>query len=159
MDQNAADQSGTMAPAASCGSADGAIRIGGEFEVEKFLRVASDIGEYVPGTDPRYQPDGRAGTPDDIERLNWVARWLGLKDPRRPKSCSVSASPCTRHPVSRGSICWPSWRQSAKGSRWIGISGPGTIRSETGNFPACLQKPRTHRRQDHGHEYVRLPGD
>ena len=49
--------------------------------MEKFLRVASDIGGYVPETDPRYQPDGRAGTPDDIERFEWVARWLGLKDP------------------------------------------------------------------------------
>ena len=58
-----------------------AVRIGGGFKMEKFLRVASDIGGYVPETDPRYQPDGRAGTPDDIERFEWVARWLGLKDP------------------------------------------------------------------------------
>ena len=58
-----------------------AVRIGGEFEMEKFLRVASDIGGYTPDTDPRYQPDGRAGTSDEIERLEWVARWLGLKDP------------------------------------------------------------------------------
>ena len=58
-----------------------AVRIGGGFEMEKFLRVASDIGGYVPETDPRYQPDGRAGTPDEIERFEWVSRWLGLKDP------------------------------------------------------------------------------
>ena len=58
-----------------------AVRIGGGFKMEKFLRVASDIGGYVPETDPRYQPDGRAGTPDDIERFEWVSRWLGLKDP------------------------------------------------------------------------------
>ena len=58
-----------------------AVRIGGGFKMEKFLRVASDIGEYVPETDPRYQPDGRAGASDDIERFEWVARWLGLKDP------------------------------------------------------------------------------
>ena len=58
-----------------------AVRIGGEFEMEKFLRVASDIGGYTPETDPRYQPDGRVGTSDEIERLEWVSRWLGLKDP------------------------------------------------------------------------------
>ena len=58
-----------------------AIRIGGEFKVEKFLRVASDIGGYVPETGPYYQPDGRAGESEDIERFEWVSRWLGLKDP------------------------------------------------------------------------------
>ena len=31
------------------------IRIGGGFEMEKFLRVASDIGGYTPETDSRYQ--------------------------------------------------------------------------------------------------------
>ena len=58
-----------------------AVRIGGEFEMEKFLRVASDIGEYVPETDLRYQPNGLPGASDDIERFEWVSRWLGLKDP------------------------------------------------------------------------------
>ena len=58
-----------------------AVRIGGEWDMEKFLRVASDIGGYVPETDPRYQPNGLPGKSDDIERLEWVARWLGLKDP------------------------------------------------------------------------------
>ena len=58
-----------------------AIRIGGEFKMGKFLRVASDIGGYVPGTDPHYQPDGRPGESEDIERFEWVSRWLGLKDP------------------------------------------------------------------------------
>ena len=58
-----------------------AVRIGGGFKMEKLLRVASDIGGYVPETDPRYKPDGRAGASDDIERFEWVARWLGLKDP------------------------------------------------------------------------------
>ena len=47
----------------------------------KFLRVASDIGGYSPETDPRYQPDGRTGEADDIERFQWVSRWLGLKEP------------------------------------------------------------------------------
>ena len=71
-----------------------AVRIGGELDMEEFLRVASDIGGYVPGTDSRL-------------------------------------------PVSRGSIYWPSWRQFAKVSRWIGISGSGTIRSGTGRLSAC----------------------
>ena len=58
-----------------------AVRIGGEFEMEKFLRVASDIGGYTPETGPRYQPDGRAGASDEIERFEWVSRWMGLKEP------------------------------------------------------------------------------
>ena len=58
-----------------------AVRIGAEWDMEKFLRVASDIGGYVPETDSRYQPDGRAGASDEIERFEWVSRWLGLKDP------------------------------------------------------------------------------
>ena len=58
-----------------------AVRIGGDFEMEKFLRVASDIGGYVPETDLRYKTNGLPGESDDIERLEWVSRWLGLKDP------------------------------------------------------------------------------
>ena len=58
-----------------------AVRIGGELDMEKFLRVASDIGGYVPETDPRYQPNSLPGKSDDIERLEWVSQWLGLKDP------------------------------------------------------------------------------
>ena len=59
-----------------------AVRIGGALDMEKLLRVASDIGGYTPETDPRYKPDGR--TADDIERFEWVARRLGLKN-RKPK--------------------------------------------------------------------------
>ena len=58
-----------------------AVRIGGGFKMEKLLRVASDIGEYVPETDLRYKPNGLPGASDDIERFEWVDRWLGLKDP------------------------------------------------------------------------------
>ena len=58
-----------------------AVRIGGEFEVEKFLRIASDIGGYTPETDPHYQLNGLPGASDEIERFEWVSRWLGLKDP------------------------------------------------------------------------------
>ena len=58
-----------------------AVRIGGELDMEKFLRVASDIGEYAPETDPGHKPAGWVGASDDIERFEWVSRWLGLKDP------------------------------------------------------------------------------
>ena len=58
-----------------------AVRTGGELNIGKFLRVASDIGGYTPGTDPRYPPDGGTDETDDIERFQWVSRWLGLKEP------------------------------------------------------------------------------
>ena len=58
-----------------------AVRIGGEFEMEKFLRIASDIGGYVPETGSRYKPNDLPGASDEIERFEWVFRWLGLKDP------------------------------------------------------------------------------
>ena len=58
-----------------------AVRAGGRLKMEKFLRVASDIGGYTPETDPFYQPDDLPGASDDIERFEWVSRWLGLKDP------------------------------------------------------------------------------
>ena len=49
--------------------------------MEKFLRVASDIGGYTPETDSRYKTNGLPGAADEIERFEWVSRWLGLKDP------------------------------------------------------------------------------
>ena len=58
-----------------------AVRIGDVFDMEKILRVASDIGGYVPETDPRYKPAGRDAAFDDTERFEWVSRWLGLKEP------------------------------------------------------------------------------
>ncbi len=58
-----------------------AVRIGGEWDMEKFLRVASDIGGYTPETDSRYKTNGLPGAADEIERFEWVSRWLGLKDP------------------------------------------------------------------------------
>ena len=58
-----------------------AVRIADGFDMEKILRAASDIGGYVPQTNPRYKPDGREEASDDIERFEWVARWLGLKEP------------------------------------------------------------------------------
>jgi hypothetical protein len=58
-----------------------AVRIGGEWDMKKFLRVASDIGGYTPETDSLYKPNGLPGASDEIERFEWVSRWLGLKDP------------------------------------------------------------------------------
>ena len=58
-----------------------AVRIGDGFDMEKILRAASDIGGYAPETNPRYEPDDRMGEADDIERFDWVSRWLGLKEP------------------------------------------------------------------------------
>ena len=58
-----------------------AVRIGGALDMEKLLRVASDIGGYAPETDPGHKPAGRVGASDDTERFEWVSRWLGLKDP------------------------------------------------------------------------------
>ena len=58
-----------------------AVRIGGELDMEKFLRIASDIGGYVPETGSSYKPNDLPGASDEIERFEWVSRWLGLKDP------------------------------------------------------------------------------
>ena len=44
-----------------------AVRIGGELNMEKLLRVASDIGGYTPETDSHYKIDGRTSEADDIE--------------------------------------------------------------------------------------------
>ena len=58
-----------------------AVRIADGFDMDKILRAASDIGGYASETNPRYEPDGRMEASDDIERFEWVARWLGLKEP------------------------------------------------------------------------------
>ena len=81
-----------------------AVRIGGGFKMEKLLRVASDIGGYVPETDPRYQPDGRAGASDDIERFEWVARWLGLKDPEAEVLFDLGKPLYTPSGITRGHL-------------------------------------------------------
>ena len=108
-----------------------AVRIGDGFDMEKILRAASDIGGYAPETNPRYEPDGRKEASDDIERFEWVARWLGLKEPEA-EVCSIPMGNRIRLPISLGSICWLFWKRSAKVSRWIGISGSGAIQSGTG---------------------------
>ena len=57
-----------------------AVRSWDAFYREKMLRVASDIAGYEPETDRRYRPAGLVGESEDIERLEWAARWLGLTD-------------------------------------------------------------------------------
>ena len=84
-----------------------AVRIGLELNIGKFLRVASDIGGYTPGTDPHYQPDGRTGETDDIERFQWVSRWLGLKEPEAEVLFDLGGPRYTPSDITR-SICWPS---------------------------------------------------
>ena len=73
-----------------------AVRIGGGFEMEKFLRVASDIGGYTPETDPFYKPDDLPGASDDIERFEWVSpvagsEGSGSQSPIRSRPASVHA--------------------------------------------------------------------
>ena len=73
----------------------GAVRIGDGFDMEKILRAASDIGGYTPERNPRYEPDGRKEASDDIERFEWVARWLGLKEPEAEALFNPDGQPYT----------------------------------------------------------------
>ena len=57
-----------------------AVRSWDAFHMEKMLRVAYDIAGYEPETDRRYRPVGLVGESEDIERLEWASRWLGLTD-------------------------------------------------------------------------------
>ncbi len=72
-----------------------AVRIGDGFDMEKILRAASDIGGYAPETSPRYEPDGRKEAFNDIERFEWVARWLGLKEPEAEVLFNPDGQPYT----------------------------------------------------------------
>ena len=56
-----------------------AVRTGGELNMEKFLRVASDMGGYTPETDLRYKPNGQTDETDEIERLEWVSPVAGFE--------------------------------------------------------------------------------
>ena len=78
-----------------------AVRIADAFDMEKILRAASDIGGYAPETGPRYEPDGRTGESDDIERFEWVARWLGLKEPEAEVLFNLSGQPYTPSDITR----------------------------------------------------------
>ena len=70
-----------------------AVRIGDRFDMEKILQAASDIGGYAPETNPRYESDGRKEASDDNERFEWVARWLGLKEPEADILFNLSGEP------------------------------------------------------------------
>ena len=78
-----------------------AVRIADGFDMEKILRAASDIGGYAPETNQRYEPDGRVGTSDDIERFEWVARWLGLKEPEAEILFNLSGQPYSPSNITR----------------------------------------------------------
>ena len=58
-----------------------AVRPWDAFDMEKMLRVTSDIAGYEPETDRRYRPAGLVGESEDIERLECASRWLGLTEP------------------------------------------------------------------------------
>ena len=58
-----------------------AVRPWDAFDMEKMLRVTSDIAGYEPETYRRYRPAGLVGESEDIERLECASRWLGLTEP------------------------------------------------------------------------------
>ena len=78
-----------------------AVRIWEGFDMVTILRAASDIGGYAPETNPRYESDGRKESPDDIERFEWVARWLGLKEPEAEGLFNPGGQPYTPSDVTR----------------------------------------------------------
>ena len=78
-----------------------AVRIADGFDMEKILRAAPDIGGYAPEPNARYAPDGREEASDDIERFEWVARWLGLKEPEAEILFNVSEQPYTPSDITR----------------------------------------------------------
>ena len=78
-----------------------AVRIADGFDMDKILRAASDIGGYVPQTNPRYESDGRKESSDDIERFEWVARWLGLKEPEAEVLFNPGGQPYTPSDITR----------------------------------------------------------
>ena len=81
-----------------------AVRIGDGFDMDKILRAASDIGGYAPETNPRYESDGRKESSDDIERFEWVARWLGLKEPEAEILFNPGGQPYTPSDITRGHL-------------------------------------------------------
>ena len=78
-----------------------AVRIGDGFDMDKILRAASDIGGYASETNPRYEADDRAVESDDIERFEWVARWMGLKEPETEVLFNLSGQPYTPSDITR----------------------------------------------------------
>ena len=78
-----------------------AVRIADGFDMDKILRAASDIGGYAPETNARYEPDGREEASADIERFEWTARWLGLKEPEAEILFNLSGQPYTPSDITR----------------------------------------------------------
>ena len=78
-----------------------AVRSWGAFDVEKLLRVASDIAGCEPETDRRYRPAGLAGESEDIERLEWASRWLGLTEPEAEILFDLNGRPYTPSGITR----------------------------------------------------------
>ena len=78
-----------------------AVRIADRFDIEKIVRAASDIGGYAPEPNARYAPDGREEASDAIERFEWVARWLGLKEPEAETLFNLSGQPYTPSDITR----------------------------------------------------------
>ena len=78
-----------------------AVRIADGFDMEKILRAASDIGGYAPETNPRYEPGDWKEASDDIERFEWVARWLGLKEPEAEILFNLNGQPYTPCDITR----------------------------------------------------------
>ena len=78
-----------------------AVRIADGLDMEKILRAASDIGGYAPETNAHYEADGRKEASDDIERFEWVARWLGLKEPEAEVLFNPDGQPYTPSDITR----------------------------------------------------------
>ena len=78
-----------------------AVRSWDAFDMKKMLRVASDIAGYEPQTDRRYRPAGRTGESEDIERLEWVSRWLGLTEPEAEILFELAGPPYTPSDITR----------------------------------------------------------
>ena len=76
-------------------------RTGEGFDMGKILRAASDIDGYAPETNPRYEPDGRKEASDDIARFEWVARWVGLKEPEAEVLFNLSGQPYAPSDINR----------------------------------------------------------
>ena len=85
-----------------------AVRIGDGFDMAKILRAASDIGGYAPEmnpqTNPRYEPAGRKEASDDIARFEWVARWLGLREPEAEVLFNPGGQPYRPSDITRGHL-------------------------------------------------------
>ena len=77
------------------------VRSWDAFDMKKLLRVASDIAGYEPETDRRYRTAGLAGESEDVERLEWASRWLGLAEPEAEILFDLNGPPYTPSDITR----------------------------------------------------------